>query len=198
MTGKRYLQGETMSATKKAGLSSSTADDIKREIDALSALDIDALRTRYRRLMRKPAPAHLRSWLLVRILAYELQVRAFGGLDSATEKFLDKLTERIEQKRAAAVAQGAVFKPDTKSICALVPAVKRPARLIPGAVLIREYAGKEYRVTVVEQGFHWNDVTFSSLSEVAKAITGTNWSGPRFFGLLDNKRRSNETANVKS
>ncbi|MFM2279933.1 MAG: hypothetical protein RLZZ444_2164 [Pseudomonadota bacterium] len=198
MTTKRHLQGDTKPAIMNADLSSDLPETVKREINVLSALDIDALRTRYRRLMRKPAPAHLRSWLLVRILAYELQVRAFGGLDSATEKFLDKLTERIEKKRAAAAANGAVFRPATKTICALVPAVKQPARLIPGALLIREYAGKEHRVTVVEHGFLWNDVTFGSLSEVAKAITGTNWSGPRFFGLIDERRRPRDADSADS
>jgi hypothetical protein len=47
----------------------------------------------------------------------------------------------------------------------------------------REHAGTLHRVVVLEDGFAWNGTTYRSLSEVARAITGTNWNGPRFFGL---------------
>jgi hypothetical protein len=57
--------------------------------------------------------------------------------------------------------------------------------LKPGALLVREHAGVQHRVTVVEAGFAWNGATYKSLSEIARAITGTNWNGPRFFGLRD-------------
>ena len=55
--------------------------------------------------------------------------------------------------------------------------------LPPGTVLQREHAGTTHRVMVLEKGFTWNGQTFSSLSEVAFHMTGTRWSGPRFFGL---------------
>jgi hypothetical protein len=51
--------------------------------------------------------------------------------------------------------------------------------------LVREHAGELQRVVVLENGFAWNGTTYQSLSEVARAITGTNWSGPRYFGLRD-------------
>jgi hypothetical protein len=52
-----------------------------------------------------------------------------------------------------------------------------------GTRLIREWNGIVHQVDVVEGGFVWNDRTMNSLSAVARAITGANWSGPRFFGL---------------
>jgi hypothetical protein len=52
---------------------------------------------------------------------------------------------------------------------------------------VREHEGELHRVTVVHDGFAWNEGTYRSLSEVARAITGTNWSGPRFFGLRDRR-----------
>ena len=42
-----------------------------------------------------------------------------------------------------------------------------------------------HRVIVAKDGFEWDGGTYRSLSEVARAITGTNWNGPRFFGLRD-------------
>ena len=56
-------------------------------------------------------------------------------------------------------------------------------RLKAGTVLVREYLGERHTVTVVPDGFLWADKTYSSLSAIAQAITGTTWNGPRFFGL---------------
>ena len=63
----------------------------------------------------------------------------------------------------------------------------RPRRLKPGTVLVREYHGERHTVTVVTNGFVWREATFASLSPIARAITGTAWNGPRFFGLRIDK-----------
>jgi hypothetical protein len=66
---------------------------------------------------------------------------------------------------------------------------ERPAKrdhrhgLQPGTVLVREWDGKPQRVMVLDEGFAWNGTTYRSLTEIASAMTGTRWSGPRFFGL---------------
>jgi hypothetical protein len=58
-----------------------------------------------------------------------------------------------------------------------------PRRIKPGAVLVRDWKGQSHRVIVLDQGFGYHDKTYTSLSEIARAITGTRWNGPRFFGL---------------
>ena len=65
-----------------------------------------------------------------------------------------------------------------------------PDILRSGTVLVREWKGKRQHVLTLANGFSWNDREFRSLSEVANAITGTRWSGPRFFGLRDIKHSS--------
>jgi len=50
-------------------------------------------------------------------------------------------------------------------------------------VLVREYQGRRHIVTTVRDGFDWQGTTYPSLSAIARAITGTAWSGPRFFAL---------------
>ncbi|MBN8998663.1 MAG: DUF2924 domain-containing protein, partial [Rhizobiales bacterium] len=55
--------------------------------------------------------------------------------------------------------------------------------LLPGARLLREWHGKTHVVTVVEEGFDYAGKRYRSLTEIAREITGTHWSGPRFFGL---------------
>ncbi|MGA9440308.1 MAG: DUF2924 domain-containing protein, partial [Pseudolabrys sp.] len=62
---------------------------------------------------------------------------------------------------------------------------RRRAELKPGTILMREWNAQTHRVMVVDEGFSWNGKTYNSLSKVAFAITGTNWNGPRFFGLRD-------------
>jgi hypothetical protein len=50
--------------------------------------------------------------------------------------------------------------------------------------LVREWQGRVHVVTVGEdQVVRWEERPYRSLSEVARAITGTRWSGPAFFGL---------------
>jgi len=54
-------------------------------------------------------------------------------------------------------------------------------------VLLREYHGERHTVTVVAKGYVWREATYASLSSIARAITGTAWNGPRFFGLRIDK-----------
>ena len=76
-----------------------------------------------------------------------------------------------------------------RSRCSTVwPEAKQPAKevkrgLMPGTVLVREYQGERHTVTVAPSGFVWRGTTYRSLSIIARAITGTAWGGPRFFGL---------------
>jgi hypothetical protein len=56
-------------------------------------------------------------------------------------------------------------------------------RLKTGTVLVREYQGQRHTVTIVPDGYVWREARYKSLSIIARAITGTAWNGPRFFGL---------------
>ena len=147
-----------------------TQDKVEAEIARLRGLSLEELRAQWQRQMRTPAPACFKSDLLYRTLAYQLQVKAFGGLDRATERLLDRL--------AKAEDPGAVM------------ASLRRRRIKPGTELIREWAGTAHRVVVTEGGFAYAGQSYTSLSEIARLITGTNWNGPRFFGLRQQKRPS--------
>jgi hypothetical protein len=65
-------------------------------------------------------------------------------------------------------------------------------RIKPGTMLVREHGGVMHRVTVLAAGYAWNGETYPSLSRVAKAITGTSWSGYAFFGLKERNKRKQE------
>src|SRR5262245_39559759 len=129
---------------------------IEAEIARLRALALDALRRRWRVVFGRTPPAPVSKDLLGRMISWRLQERAFGGLDRESLSFLDSLARHGGAPRR---------------------------RLKPGTVLVRDYHGQRHTVTVAVDGFEWQGTTCASLSAIARAITGTAWSGPRFFGL---------------
>lgn len=139
---------------------------VEVEIAHLRDLDLAGLRARWRSTTGRTAPGRLPRHLLFRILAYRLQADVWGDLDKATIRTLDRL--------------GRGDGPDPDGTKALP--VPGDGAVQPGTVLMREWNGIEHRVMALDAGFAWNGTTYSSLSQVACAITGTRWSGPRFFG----------------
>ena len=154
---------------------------IEAELSRLAALDLAGLRQRWRRMVGRPAPDHLPHPLLHRLLAYRVQAAAFGDLDRETARQLDRLG-RGQSDQGGGEAVGTRTDADT------IPLPSASAHS-PGTVLVREWQGRLLRVTVLERGFAWDGVTYDSLSKVARAITGTNWNGPRFFGLREKGQR---------
>jgi hypothetical protein len=67
------------------------------------------------------------------------------------------------------------------------PQTREGTGLKAGALLVREWNGRLEPVMILEDSFAWNGQTFGSLSQIAKAMTGTNWNGHRFFGLRQGK-----------
>ena len=116
---------------------------------------------------------HLSRYLMFRIIAYRLQADRLGDLDAETLKVLK---QAAGQEGPASVVSKTLARLDQR-------------RFAPpcGTVLVREWERKSHRVMVVPDGFAWNGETFDSLSEIAFAITGTKWNGPRFFGLRDRR-----------
>jgi hypothetical protein len=133
----------------------------------LEGLDLNGLRRQWRAHLGGEAPAHLSGWLLMKVLAYRLQSDAFGDLDKSIRRVLRSGNED---------GVGAPF--DRRA-----PQTREGFGLKAGALLVREWNGRLERVVILEEGFAWNGQTFGSLSQIAKAMTGTNWNGHRFFGL---------------
>ena len=153
----------------------STKMSVKDEIAHLRGLDLKGLRSRWQSIFGRPAPAHLTRHLLFAVLAYRLQADCFGDLDHATRQVLD----RTVAKEAGPAMAARLASLDQKR-----------TGLTPGTVLVRDWDRQSQRVMVMADGFAWNGQTYDSLSKVAFAITGTKWSGPRFFGLRDKGDRS--------
>jgi hypothetical protein len=146
-------------------------DALSAEIADLSKASIKDLRERWRTLCGKEPSGRIGRPLLVRVIAYRLQEESFGGLKPSAQQILDRVCYgrkeiadlRIPKRRASA-----------------------------GTVLIREWRGVRHRIIVLDNDVVYRGRRYKSLSEVARAITGSRWSGPLFFGL---KRRAREVAN---
>ncbi|PTX57424.1 Protein of unknown function (DUF2924) [Litoreibacter ponti] len=106
-----------------------------------------------------PPPSYLSVALMQKAIGHECQCKRAGGLPAATRRALLRISAGEDVAAAA------------------------PTKLNNGARLVREWNGRSYHVDVIEGGFRMDDRTWPSLSAIAKHITGTTWSGPRFFGL---------------
>ncbi len=173
--------GQAGAAEAAPAVSSNHAARLSDEVAALASLNLEELRGCWRKVFRAPAPAHLPRYLVLRIIAYRIQANALGDLDRETVRFLDAVAEEWQKRRTA--GQGNSKRPPP------IPPVPDKRSLKPGTILAREHEGELHRVMVLDDGFAWNGATYRSLSEVARAITGTNWNGPRFFGLRDKARQ---------
>ena len=142
-----------------------TAHDpkVEAELKRLPTMPIAELRSRYGLLFRTDPPKAFGPDLLRRSIAQQIQEKAYGGLSRPAQRLLDQLTKDYRAK------------PGGKIVL--------PRRIKPGSVLTREWKGASHRVMVLADGFAYDGKSFGNLSEIACLITGTNWNGPRFFGL---------------
>jgi hypothetical protein len=132
---------------------------VEAEISRIQTLKPDEVRALWRDTFKKDVPKALTRDLLVRTLCWHIQEKAFGGHSPAIVKLL------------ASYAKG---RPSEAG---------RRRRLKPGTELVREFQGERHTVVITAEGFRWRGEDYPSLTAIACAITGTNWNGPRSFGL---------------
>ena len=146
-------------------------EELGREITRLPALDVPALRQRWAALFGDEPSPNLGRALLIRAIAYRLQEKALAGLKPSTQRLLGRIADNRSKDAPQSIPQ---------------------RRASAGTVLIRQWRGVSHRVTVRDNDVVYQGRRYKSLSEVARAITGSRWSGPLFFGL---NRRTKETVN---
>jgi Protein of unknown function (DUF2924) len=124
---------------------------------------LDELRREWLRLYRQDAPKLSRD-LLIMGIAYRRQEIEHGGLGKATLRKLQTLAKTLRTTGRIGPSPSLSLK--------------------PGARLVREWRGRTHTVTVTEDGFEYGGASYASLTKIARKITGSHLSGPRFFGLL--------------
>ena len=162
-----------------------TREAVEREIDDLESLEITALQKRWQELFKLPPPFKIRSGLLRRAIAYHLQELLLSGLKLQTKRELRRIAERARISRAHSGGKPVGAIVDVDPAATILP---RRKILSPGSRLLREWNGTTEVVDVLADGFGWRGKTYRTLSAVAVAITGTKWSGPKFFGLVPTRK----------
>lgn len=137
--------------------------DIAGEIASLTALDLHMLRQRWMECYGVEPGNRISRQMLIQAIACKVQADALGGLGKTTQRKLARLA--TELRRDGQINAGRAQTAST------------------GTRLIREWKGKTHEVQVTGDGYVWEGRRYRSLSQIAREITGTRWSGPRFFGL---------------
>jgi len=154
---------------KKASKVSDDSGDLAQKIACISALDTAAVQKSWAAAFGAEPPPKLARSFLNRVLAYRLQEKVLGALKPSTLRILD----RVAEGRSS------------------VEPVRVPRRRVSaGTVLIRHWHGVSHRVTVLDNEVVFRGRRYKSLSEVARLITGTHWSGPLFFGLRNQRKEA--------
>jgi hypothetical protein len=156
---------------KKAIYTGRNSDDLAQEIAHLLELDDTALKLKWTTVFKADPSPHFGRLLMVRSIAYRLQEKTFGCLKKSAERLLDQISDA-----------------PTEDALKRLPKTRASA----GTVLIRQWRGVRHRVTVLDHEVAYRGQRYKSLSEVARLITGTRWSGPLFFGL---RRHPKEVVN---
>jgi hypothetical protein len=136
---------------------------ITKRLASLPNLGQPAVGNLWQQLFKKEPPPEIRKDLMLRIVAHRLQEQEFGGLNDAGRRRLRQLA--------------ATFEADPNAVVSSRPPIK------PGTRLVRQWKEQVHVVEVETEGYEYRGSRYENLSEIARLITGTRWSGPAFFGL---------------
>lgn len=142
-------------------------ENVAEQLKTLQAMTAPELRALWHATFGRPHPGWVQRNFLVCALAYHFQEKAYGGLGAALERKLAAFAADLQSTRERA----------------------RPAkiRIKPGTRLVREWGRETHVVTTLDAAFEYRGSRYPSLSEIARLITGTRWSGPAFFGLKQDR-----------
>lgn len=135
---------------------------------ALPKMTTKELQEIWKEMFNKDAPK-MHKTLLVKKLAYQIQKIAYGGSDDIEKRIAEHANNYFGSGGNKQKRKTSYHSP------------------IVGTKLVREYKGIEHQVTVLGDGFEYQNCKYTSLSKIAGEITGVAWSGPAFFGLTSKK-----------
>ena len=170
--------------------------DIEQQLAAIANLSLPDLLEHWHAL-GLGEPPRLSLPLMQRLFAQLVQEKVYGGLGASAVRKLDAAADCVDESDISASScstkpssqhppyrtSPASKQPALRPSRASRPSSLRQVTLATGTRLVREWNGRTISVDVVGDGFVWNDVRYRSLSEIARTVTGTRWSGPRFFGI---------------
>ncbi len=153
------------------------------DLARLDSLPLGEVRELWRAYGCRGEPPQRR--FMIREIAFRAQAHIYGDFDPLTRRLLKAaMRHAFDDRRASPAASASTTTPPRALLS------HTTAALPTGARLVRAWRGRTYEVTVVENGkaFVYDGTTYRSLSRVAEVITGSVWSGPKFFGLFSRAR----------
>ena len=156
---------------RRAGADPDVNKTVLWQLATLKKMSVKQLREKWAKLFDAPPVSYSRSNLEMRI-GYRIQELSYGGLSRDTRRMLDALADEIEGKTPSRATVG------------------DPRNPVAGTRFVREWEGVGHTVTVLTDGFEWQGRKYKSLSAIARAITGVQWNGWRFFGIRESRRGS--------
>ena len=173
----------------------STTTNITRDVTALKRMTVKELRSRYAEVFGETTRSGNKDWLWKRI-AWRMQANAEGGLEERARRLRARAEELADDadlrvRRPPSVHAKPHTTPAAATTTQKVEFSDQAGELMPGTVLARPYKGRTIEVKVVDPNgrFECDGEVYRSLSAVAKAVTGSHWSGKLFFGLTAAKNR---------
>jgi|1185.fasta_scaffold306117_2 hypothetical protein len=151
---------------------------IAARLSALPLLQKPALSELWRELFETDPPTRMRKELLVRFVAYRMQQQEFRPLSDGSHRLLRELANIVEANSNTLGSRGTKIKPGTR--------------------LVREWKGEIHVVNAEQQSYEYRGTRYGSLSEIARLITGTRWSGPLFFGLKTTQKKGGRNDDSQS
>jgi Protein of unknown function (DUF2924) len=148
---------------------------VTQHLSSLPSLNKAALSDMWQRLFKRKPPPEIQKDLMLQIVAYRLQEQQLGGLSDGSRRRLRHLAQEFEAHPKAAVSARPPIKPGTR--------------------LVRQWKEQVHVVNVEPKGYAYKGAHYPNLSEIARLITGTRWSGPLFFGLKS--KPSNQSPEVQ-
>ena len=145
------------------GKGGSVPNLLSKRLSEIQGANKAELRRLWQEIFPDSPPPNLRQEMLRAVLAHRVQEQSFGSSSSALVARLRQIARTIESDPEAAIAMSSAIKPGTR--------------------LVRRWKGRNHLVTVEPSGFDYRGQRYEKLSEIARLITGTRWSGPLFFGL---------------
>ena len=141
--------------------------DLSRKIATLPELDKPGLLKVWAENFPQRPPPKMRKEIMVPVLAYRIQEREFGGLSHTARKRLKEIAQSLRKEKT--------------------PTEIVTPNLVTGTRLIRSWHGQVHEVLSTSHGYEYRGKNYGSLSKIAREITGTQWSGPAFFGTKEKK-----------
>ncbi|XHR30511.1 MAG: DUF2924 domain-containing protein [Chthoniobacteraceae bacterium] len=162
---------------------SMTSAELKSELALLRIMTTGELRAKYLEVFGEASPSRHRE-RLVRRIAWKIQALAEGDLSERARRRAEEIANDADLRIRVPIVKATA--PDADKSVGTLTATTIAQRKLPtaGTVITKDYHGRQLRVMVRENGFEFENQRFGSLSAVARHITGTQWNGNRFFGVV--------------